>query len=135
MCEGERPFLQPRDWVAGLSLLILCQLAGEVLVLAARLMLPSLLFPGPILGLLLLLVVLKVLGERAQAVVGVGNALLGILTLLFVPSAVGIMQQGELIRDWGLPLLLAVVVSTVMTLLVTVGAFIGTERLLARKRS
>ncbi|WP_350151084.1 CidA/LrgA family protein [Devosia sp. RR2S18] len=98
-------------------------------------MLPSLLFPGPILGLLLLLVVLKVLGERAQAVVGVGNALLGILTLLFVPSAVGIMQQGELIRDWGLPLLLAVVVSTVMTLLVTVGAFIGTERLLARKRS
>jgi holin-like protein len=42
------------------------------------------------------------------------------------------MQHGELIRAWGGPLLLAVVASTALTLVVTVGAFILTERWMSR---
>jgi holin-like protein len=65
-------------------------------------------------------------------VIASADGLLGILSLLFVPSAVGIMQHGELIRAWGGPLLLAVVASTALTLVVTVGAFILTERWMSR---
>lgn len=128
----EKP-LQPSDWVAGFALLVLCQLLGEALVGVLRLFVPTMAFPGPVAGMILLLVVLSLLKQHARAVTAVANGLLGVLSLLFVPSAVGIMQHGELIRGWGLPLLLAVLGSTILTLVVTVGAFIATERLMARR--
>lgn len=127
--------LKPGDWVRGFALLILCQLIGEALVGVLRIAVPSMAFPGPVAGMIVLLVMLSAYRRQARAVTSVANGLLGILSLLFVPSAVGIMQHGELIRGWGLPLLLAVVASTVLTLLATVGAFIATERWLARGAS
>ncbi|MFD2646257.1 CidA/LrgA family protein [Devosia albogilva] len=126
--------LKPADGVAGFALLVLCQLAGEALVQLLRLVTPSMIFPGPVAGMLLLLWLLTMIGERARPVIATADGLLGILSLLFVPSAVGIMQYGGLIRDWGGPLLLAVLGSTILTLLVTVGAFIATEKWLTRGR-
>jgi holin-like protein len=124
--------LRPADWVAGFALLILCQLAGETLVQILRLIVPAFAFPGPVIGMLLLVGLLALMGDRARPVIASADGLLGILSLLFVPSAVGIMQHGELIRAWGGPLLLAVVASTALTLVVTVGAFILTERWMSR---
>lgn len=124
--------LRPADWVAGFALLILCQLAGETLVQVLRLLVPAFAFPGPVIGMLLLVGLLVLMGDRARPVIASADGLLGILSLLFVPSAVGIMQHGELIRAWGGPLLLAVVASTALTLVVTVGAFILTERWMSR---
>ncbi|HWV21966.1 MAG TPA: CidA/LrgA family protein [Devosia sp.] len=124
--------LRPADWVAGFALLILCQLAGETLVQILRLLVPAFAFPGPVVGMLLLVGLLALMGDRARPVIASADGLLGILSLLFVPSAVGIMQHGELIRAWGGPLLLAVVASTALTLVVTVGAFILTERWVSR---
>lgn len=124
--------LRPADWVAGFALLVLCQLAGETLVQILRLVVPAFAFPGPVVGMLLLVWLLTRMGDRARSVIASADGLLGILSLLFVPSAVGIMQHGELIRAWGGPLLLAVLASTTLTLLVTVGAFILTERLMSR---
>lgn len=124
--------LRPADWVAGFALLILCQLAGETLVQILRLLVPAFAFPGPVVGMLLLVGVLALMDDRARPVIASADGLLGILSLLFVPSAVGIMQHGELIRAWGGPLLLAVVASTAFTLVVTVGAFILTERWVSR---
>lgn len=124
--------LRPVDWVAGFALLILCQLAGETLVQILRLLVPAFAFPGPVVGMLLLVGLLALMGDRARPVIASADGLLGILSLLFVPSAVGIMQHGELIRAWGGPLLLAVVASTALTLVVTVGAFILTERWVSR---
>lgn len=124
--------LRPADWVAGFALLILCQLAGETLVQILRLLVPAFAFPGPVIGMLLLVGLLALMGDRARPVIASADGLLGILSLLFVPSAVGIMQHGELIRAWGGPLLLAVVASTALTLVVTVGAFILTERWMSR---
>jgi holin-like protein len=112
--------------------LILCQLAGETLVQILRLIVPAFAFPGPVIGMLLLVGLLALMGDRARPVIASADGLLGILSLLFVPSAVGIMQHGELIRAWGGPLLLAVVASTALTLVVTVGAFILTERWMSR---
>lgn len=124
--------LRPADWVAGFALLVLCQLAGETLVQVLQLVVPTFAFPGPVVGMMLLVWLLALIGDRARAVIASADGLLGILSLLFVPSAVGIMQHGELIRAWGGPLLLAVLASTALTLVVTVGAFILTERMLSR---
>lgn len=124
--------LRPADWVAGFALLVLCQLAGETLVHVLRLAVPAFAFPGPVVGMMLLVWLLTLIGDRARAVIASADGLLGILSLLFVPSAVGIMQHGDLIRAWGGPLLLAVLASTALTLVVTVGAFILTERWLSR---
>ncbi|KKB10248.1 CidA/LrgA family protein [Devosia chinhatensis] len=126
--------LRPADWVTGFAVLILCQLAGEAMVQLLRIVSPGFVFPGPVAGMLLLVLILNRFAERARSTIAVANGLLGILALLFVPSAVGIMQHWAVIQAWGLPLLLAVIGSTVLTLLVTVYAFIVTDRWVERRR-
>ena len=125
--------LKPTDIVAGFVVLILCQLAGEALVGVLRLAMPGIALPGPVLGMVLLLALLVLRRRQVGPVISVANGLLGMLSLLFVPSAVGIMQHAELIKTWGLQLLVAVFASTFLTLLVTVGAFLLTEQLMGRK--
>ncbi len=55
--------------------------------------------------------------------------------LLFVPAAVGIVQQGEVIATFGLPLIAALLASTVLTLVVTVYAFLAVARWSERRRT
>lgn len=120
--------------IYGLTLLLLCQLAGETLAFTFTLPVP-----GPVLGLVCLAVVLHIAhrrradaGERLEAmsVTRVSDALLANLSLLFVPAGVGIIDQLGVLRAEGLTLTLVLLVSTVLTLLVTVGTFIGVARLL-----
>lgn len=119
--------------IRGITLLLACQLVGEV---AARgLVLPV---PGPVLGLLLLLVVL-IVAERvgrvtrenlAETEIGrVSDGLLTNLAVLFVPAGVGVVQYLGLVGRHGLGLGLALVGSALVTLLVTVGAFLLVKRL------
>ena len=133
MTDIAPPQLKPNDVVAGFVVLILCQLAGEALVGLLRLAAPGMALPGPVLGMVLMLILLMLRRKQAGAIMSVSDGLLGILSLLFVPSAVGIMQHAELIRTWGVQLLVAVIASTLLTLLVTVGAFLATEKLMARR--
>jgi holin-like protein len=68
------------------------------------------------------------LDEEALAESDLGKAargLLAALPLLFVPAGVGVVQYLGLLRDQGL----ALVVSTVATLLATVGVFLLIKRL------
>ncbi len=119
----------PATLLAGFGVLIACQLVGETLVSVGRILIPAFVFPGPGAGVLLLL---AFLGWRRQLNAGLdatATGLIGILSLLFVPSAVGIVQHGGLILEWGPPLLLALVISTALTLLVTVGTYLGLSRL------
>lgn len=110
----------------GLFVLLACQLAGETVV---RLL--GLALPGPVLGILFLLGVLAVTERRrARSVAGpdrpVGQAADGLLAhlgLLFVPAGVGVAQSPELLLANGPGVLAALVLSTVATLLVTVGVF------------
>ena len=56
--------------------------------------------------------------------------MLGTLGLLFVPAGVGVMQQGTLLLSRGPVLAVVLVISTVLTLLVTVGVFLAVSRML-----
>ena len=97
-----------------LTLIFACQLAGELLV--AALGLP---IPGPVAGMLILLAGLLVRGAVPDELGAVGDFLLGNFSLLFVPAGVGVMlHTGLLGREW-LPLAVALVVSTSLTIAVT----------------
>ena len=80
-----------------LTTLVLCQFVGEV---AARAL--GLPLPGPVLGLLLLLVLLIVRGGPDKDMRATSGVLLRHLSLLFVPAGVGVMTQWDALRrDWG----------------------------------
>jgi putative effector of murein hydrolase LrgA (UPF0299 family) len=98
--------------LTGIALLLGFQLAGEVLVLALDLPLP-----GPVLGMLLLLATLVVHERTAEAVEAPAEALLGHLSLLFVPAGVGVMVHAQRLGDEWLPIAVALVASTLLTLL------------------
>ena len=100
--------------VRALTILILCQFAGEV---AARAL--GIPLPGPVLGLVLLLVILIARDGPSEPLRGTANTLLRYLSLLFVPAGVGIVTQLDaLARDW-VAILAAVLVSTALGLAVT----------------
>src|SRR5689334_20334013 len=73
----------------GLALLLLLQALGESLAHAL-----SLPFPGPVIGLVLLLPLLHWPGVR-ESVSAVAEFLLAHLSLLFVPVGVGVIASGR----------------------------------------
>src|SRR5437868_11810472 len=122
--------------IASLSLILLCQLIGEVFVRGLGLPMP-----GPVIGLLLLLLLLlardrfAVLGRGPLHRDGVENAsrgLLAHLSLLFVPAGVGVVQKLDLIAEHGGAIAVILAVSVVVTLLVTVATFRVVSRLMTR---
>jgi holin-like protein len=123
------PALQPRfrkpPMLEALSLLFLCQLAGEALVRAS-----GLAFPGPVLGMGIMLAIVAGAGRTGAGLDSVADAILKNLSILFVPAAVGVIQQVDLIAAHWLALGAALIGSTVLTLLVTVLVFRGAARLI-----
>lgn len=99
--------LQGLAWLLGL------QTVGELL--ARGLSLP---FPGPVIGLLLLLLALRFALVR-DSVGAVAAFLLTHLSLLFVPVGVGVMTHLSLLADNGLQLGIVIVASTLVGLFVT----------------
>lgn len=98
----------------GLAWLLAAQAAGELLTRAMALALP-----GPVLGIVLLLAVLRWPGARAS--VGVcAHFLLAHLSLLFVPVGVGVMTHLGLLSQYGGRMLAVLVLSTVVGLATTV---------------
>ncbi len=122
--------------IASLSLILLCQLAGEVIVRGLGLPMP-----GPVVGLMILLLSLLARDRFAMlargplqgdGVEGASRGLLTHLSLLFVPAGVGVVQKLDLLAEHGVAILLILVVSVVVTLLVTVATFLVASRLLTR---
>jgi holin-like protein len=125
--------------IASLSLILLCQLVGEVIV--RGLMLP---LPGPVLGLLLLLLLLLLRDRFAMLARGplqgdgvesASRGLLANLSLLFVPAGVGVVQKLDLIAAHGIAVIAVLAISVAVTLLVTVATFLVASRLMAGRRS
>ena len=104
--------------ISALTLLLLCQLAGEVLV---RLL--SLPLPGPVVGLVLLAVGLGIRGSVPDNVRAVATGVLRNLALMFVPASVGIITQTHVLENNGLALTVSVIVSTLLTMTVTALVF------------
>jgi holin-like protein len=97
-----------------LTILILCQFAGELTARALRLPLP-----GPVIGLVLLLVILMVRNGPDPALRDTSLGLLRNLSLLFVPAGVGIVTQLDVLAANWFPILVAIVVSTGLGLATT----------------
>lgn len=123
--------------IRGFFILLLFQLVGEAL--ARGLNLPA---PGPVIGLALLVVGLAVSrvwrpfddeelasGELGQA----ATKLLENMSLFFVPAGVGVVQYLGLLKAQGLALSVSLVVSTLLTLVATVGVFVLVKRLIGRR--
>ncbi|MDP9108809.1 MAG: CidA/LrgA family protein [Pseudomonadota bacterium] len=79
----------------------------------------SLPIPGPVIGMLLLLVFLILKRGAAAALTPVSMALLRHLSLLFIPAGVGIMVHARLLLAEWLPISVALVGSTIVSLMVT----------------
>jgi holin-like protein len=101
--------------LTGLTTLLLFQCAGEVLVRALKLP-----FPGPVLGMLLLLVALLARGRSLPAGLhDAGHGILRHLSLLFVPAGVGVMLYYRSLTASPVFMLVVLVVSTVATIAAT----------------
>lgn len=101
--------------IEALAMLLTLQLIGEVLVKLLDLPLP-----GPVLGMALLFAGLLLRGAAVpERLAGAARGLLDHLSLLFVPAGVGvIVHVGRIAEQW-LPLSVALVVSTLLTIAVT----------------
>jgi holin-like protein len=97
-----------------LTLIFCCQLAGELVVKAAALPVP-----GPVCGMALMFAGLMLRGGIPEDLAKVGDALLGHLSLLFVPAGVGVMLHLRLIEAEILPISVALIGSTLITIAVT----------------
>lgn len=97
-----------------IAILLVFQLIGEATVAIFNLPLP-----GPVIGMVLLFLGLVIRGHSPEILNQVTRGLLENLSLLFVPAGVGIMTHlGMLDKQW-LPLSIALIVSTLITLAVT----------------
>ena len=123
--------------IASFSLILLCQLIGEVFVRGLGLPMP-----GPVIGLLVLLLLLLARDRfpslargplQGDGVESASRGLLAVLSLLFVPAGVGVVQKLHLLAEHGIALLLILAASVVATLLATVGTFLLASRLMTRK--
>lgn len=100
--------------IGALTLLLVFQLAGEVL--ARALTLPV---PGPVIGMALMFVALILRGGPDESLRGTANGLLQHLSLLFVPAGTGIMLHFRRLGDEWLPLTVALVASTLLSIAVS----------------
>jgi holin-like protein len=97
-----------------LTLILCCQLVGELLVTATGLPIP-----GPVCGMLLMLAGLIVRGGIPDDIAAVADTLLGNLSLLFIPAGVGVMLHLQLIEAEIVPISVALIASTLLTIAVT----------------
>ena len=98
----------------GFTGLLLMQLAGEGI--GRSLGLPV---PGPIIGFVLLLAVLRLRPSWFASLKLAADGLLSHLSLLFIPAGVGVVMHLKAIREEGLAIAVALVVSTLVGLAVT----------------
>jgi len=122
--------------IASLGLILVCQLIGEVFARALHLPVP-----GPVIGLVVLLLLLfardrfNLLARgplKGEGVEHVSRGMLANLSLLFIPAGVGVVQKLDLLAEHGVAIILILAVSVVVTLLATVATFLAVGRLMTR---
>jgi holin-like protein len=106
------------DALSGFTWLLVFQCAGEALVRLAGMPIP-----GPVAGMALLFVALLVRGKAPGALATAAGGLGQHLSLLFVPAGVGVMMYvGQVAAEW-LPIVAALLVSTVLAIAATALTF------------
>lgn len=100
--------------VLNLTILLACQLAGEVIARLLRLPVP-----GPVIGMVILFGALLLRGYVPEDVGAVTGGLLQNLSLLFVPAGVGVMLHAQLLAENWVALSVALLLSAALTIAVT----------------
>lgn len=116
------------DFLNGITLLLMYELAGEFSVHLLHIPVP-----GPVIGMLMLFITLLLKGRATPALESASNGLLSHLSLLFVPAGVGIMAHFDRIATEWLPIVVSLLLSTVLTMIVTALTMQVSARLLTRK--
>lgn len=104
--------------IGAIALLFVCQLAGEVIH-----RLTGLPLPGSVIGMVLLLAWLAFVPRERLTLTQVTGWLTAHLSIMFVPAAVGVMEEGAILSRYGFGIVVAVAVSTLLTLAVTALVF------------
>lgn len=112
-----------------ITLLLLYQLAGELIVIVLDWPLP-----GPVIGMFLLLISLLLRRHWAQTWIEPTQHFLKYLSLFFVPAGVGVMVHLARMQDEWWAVLLALLFSTLISLVVTAWVMMGLMRFI-RPRS
>ena len=115
--------------IHALTILLFYQLVGEILVRYFALSIP-----GPVLGMVLLFVTLLIRNRVDDILEKTAAGLLGHLSLLFIPAGVGIMVHFDRIADEWIAIGVALILSTIITLIGSAGIMIIANRLLPDKR-
>lgn len=113
--------------IGALTLLLVFQLVGEVVVRGLNLPIP-----GPVVGMGLLFVTLIVRRGPGEQLRGTANGVLQHLSLLFVPAGTGVMLHFQRLADEWLPLTVALAFSTLLSIAV---AALLLQRLTRRTQS
>jgi holin-like protein len=107
-----------------LAVLLIFQFAGELIRAVTGLPVP-----GPVIGMVLLLIALLTKLPVPAAIHATSRKLLTYLGLLFVPAGAGIVTRLPMIGAHWLPILIAVMGSTIITMVITALVMRGLERL------
>lgn len=118
----------PSYFLHNITVLLVYQLVGESL--AHLFHLP---IPGPVIGMVLLLVTLLARHGLADRLETTANALLSHLSLLFVPAGVGVMVHAGRIGEQWLAISAALLGSTLITLAATALIMQGLNRWTSHK--
>jgi holin-like protein len=117
-------------FLTGLTVLLIYQLVGEVVVISF-----GLAVPGPVVGMLLLFLTLLVRPRSEPTLGEVATPILRHLPLLFVPAGVGVIVHLRRIGDEWLPLGAALLLSTVITMAVTALVMSAARRFITKEGS
>jgi holin-like protein len=104
--------------------ILACQLIGEATSHALALPLP-----GPVLGMILMVLALQVVPPLAQILRPVAQGILGHMSLLFVPAGVGVVGHFAAFSGQGLGLAVAIIGSTIAAIAVGALSFVAVARL------
>jgi holin-like protein len=99
--------------IGTLATLLVFQTIGEGLAYALKLPIP-----GPVIGMVLLFCYLVLQDDAAEKLAPTSLGLLKHLALLFVPAGVGIMIHSQRVASEWLPIALALITSTIVSIIV-----------------
>jgi holin-like protein len=114
--------------LGAITILLVFQLVGEVLSHAFDLPVP-----GPVIGFALLLSALIARGGVPEPLRKTAAGILQHFALLFVPACAGVMVHLARLREEWLPIVVAIVISTALTIACTALAMVWLMRLTSKK--
>lgn len=100
--------------MSGVLALVACQFAGEIVTRVLGLPVP-----GPIVGMMLLLMALFGVGDVPAELERVSKLIISLLPLLVIPAGAGIIENASAFSGDALAILIALVVSTLAGLIVS----------------